>query len=333
MQKIVEILAGGGMCILPSDTCYMLAVDASNQEAVDKLLKIKPSMVGKPISVIVSDMEMLEKYVQIDDNKKLINKLLPGPYTVIANSQKSLALGINSVENTLGVRIPKYEFLTDIVSKLGRPITATSAQIYGDSLPYTLGFLDKLSQDKRNLIDYVHDVGELPRKAPSTIVNLTTNSLSIQRRESLIDSKSVDQWISKSEEETKKIAKDIFNNNFNIYLLLGDLGGGKTVFAKEIGRLMGVKELITSPTFNIYNEYRIGEKKFLHMDLYRLEKIEDFDNLNFVEDLLIPNTVTCIEWAERIPPWIIAELRTKAKVAIINFEYIDEKIRKISEYP
>ncbi len=329
IDKIVEVLRQGGVCILPSDTCYMLAVDAINQGAVDKLLKLKTSMIGRPISVVVANEQMLEEYVEIE-NKSLVKKLLPGPYTIIANAKKKLASGIVSKENTLGVRMPNYIFLIEIVEKLGSPITATSAQIYGDSLPYSLGFLDKLSKDKLKLIDYVHESGELARNGLSTIVNLTTNSLQMQRRESMLTGKLASEWISESEDETREIAKKIFDKSINIYFLLGDLGGGKTVFSKEIGKILGVNEIISSPTFNIYNEYLIENKKFLHFDLYRLERIEDFENLKFL-DLFEPNSIACIEWAERIPPWIIKELKASFnKIAIINFEYVDEKTRKIS---
>ena len=67
IDKIVEVLRQGGVCILPSDTCYMLAVDAINQGAVDKLLKLKTSMIGRPISVVVANEQMLEEYVEIEN--------------------------------------------------------------------------------------------------------------------------------------------------------------------------------------------------------------------------------------------------------------------------
>jgi len=310
----------------------MLAVDATNQSAVDKLFTLKLKMLGKPVSVVMADMDMAGKYVELN-KKELVNKLLPGQFTIIAKEiENNLASGVASSEKTLGFRITKNNFLQEIVKKLGRPITATSAQIYGDSLPYSLGFLDNLSKDKKELIDFVEDVGELVKNNLSTLVNLVEDSV-LERSE--LGNKIKEKFISKSVEETGVIARKILNlvgdENVSVLLLVGDLGGGKTTFAKEIGKELGIKENIASPTFNIYNEYEIDWKNydtFLHFDLYRLSTNQDFENLKFL-DLFTTNTFACIEWPEKMSKIDLEILKQRAKVVVVTFEYMDENSRKV----
>src|SRR5574344_117106 len=78
-----------------------------------------------------------------------------------------------------------------------------------------------------------------------------------------------------SEEETIELAENIESEKFpNMVICLeGELGSGKTLFTKAFARSMGIKENITSPTFNIIKEYD-GEMKLFHMDVYRLNEIK-----------------------------------------------------------
>ena len=78
-----------------------------------------------------------------------------------------------------------------------------------------------------------------------------------------------------SEEETIELAQNIESEKFpNMVICLeGDLGSGKTVFAKAFAKANGINENITSPTFNIIKEYD-GELKLFHMDVYRLNDIK-----------------------------------------------------------
>ena len=79
-----------------------------------------------------------------------------------------------------------------------------------------------------------------------------------------------------SEDETMELAQNIESEKFpNMVICLeGDLGSGKTVFAKAFALALGITDNITSPTFNIIKEYD-GELKLYHMDVYRLSDIKD----------------------------------------------------------
>lgn len=84
-----------------------------------------------------------------------------------------------------------------------------------------------------------------------------------------------------------------------IYLLHGDLGVGKTVFAKGFAEGLGISEPITSPTFTLIQEYESGRLPFYHFDAYRIEDEDEMYELGF-EGYLFGEGVCLIEWASRI---------------------------------
>ena len=102
-----------------------------------------------------------------------------------------------------------------------------------------------------------------------------------------------------SEEETILLAQNFESEKFPnmVICLTGDLGSGKTVFAKAFAASMAIEETITSPTFNIIKEYESAEGKLFHMDVYRLaDKEEDLG----IEEYFKKKGVCIIEWADLI---------------------------------
>ena len=109
--------------------------------------------------------------------------------------------------------------------------------------------------------------------------------------------------ISKSLSDTEEFAKDIAKNaNENdIFCLIGDLGVGKTVIAKAIGKFFNVKESITSPTFTILKSYETNNKiikKIHHFDLYRIKNVNELQNIGFEDYLYDKDSIVLIEWPE-----------------------------------
>ena len=85
--------------------------------------------------------------------------------------------------------------------------------------------------------------------------------------------------------------------------LYGDLGAGKTTFTQALARMLGVTEVVTSPTFVIMKGYELTTQSFeklVHIDAYRIEEIDEMRVLGFGELLHEKGTIMCIEWAENI---------------------------------
>ena len=85
----------------------------------------------------------------------------------------------------------------------------------------------------------------------------------------------------------------------DVYLLLGDLGVGKTVFTQGFADGLGITEPISSPTFTIVQEYEDGRMPFYHFDVYRIGDIEEMDEIGY-EDYFYGEGVCMIEWANLI---------------------------------
>lgn len=181
IEKAVEILKKGGIVLYPTDTLYALGVDFENEEAVQKLRTLKGRYKDKPIPVMVSDISMARKYVKINDlAEKLITKFLPGKLTLVLPK-------IGGVE--MGIRIPNNVTALELVRKLGRPITVTSANLSGEkTFSNVRDILDQLGSQ----IDYVIDEGIIEGD-PSTIVDLT-DGFRIQR-EGAISKEELTEWI------------------------------------------------------------------------------------------------------------------------------------------
>jgi tRNA threonylcarbamoyladenosine biosynthesis protein TsaE len=110
----------------------------------------------------------------------------------------------------------------------------------------------------------------------------------------------------------------------DVVALTGDLGAGKTVLVKGIAAGLGVEQEVTSPTFTIIHEYRGGRLPLAHVDLYRLDSVEQALAVG-IEDYLGGEGVTVIEWAERIGPLLPAHTRR------IHLAMEDEHTRRIED--
>lgn len=113
----------------------------------------------------------------------------------------------------------------------------------------------------------------------------------------------MEAW-SNSPKQTQKIAEGLAENlkGGEVIALFGQLGAGKTVFVKGLARALGIKRLVTSPTFVFIKSYAFKRDKklftFYHLDLYRLEtgKPEGFS----LDEIIAKNSIVVIEWADKI---------------------------------
>lgn len=107
--------------------------------------------------------------------------------------------------------------------------------------------------------------------------------------------------MSRSPEETVRLGERLagFLSAGSVVLFDGGLGAGKTTLTKGLARGLGVEETITSPTYTIISEYR-GRLALFHIDLYRIEEPQEFENLG-LRDILAGGGVCVVEWSGRLP--------------------------------
>ncbi len=110
----------------------------------------------------------------------------------------------------------------------------------------------------------------------------------------------IKKFISNSPAETEKIAYDVASNlkPGDVICLGGDLGAGKTAFAKGLIKSLGVVDHVTSPTFTIVNEYD-GKWPVYHFDVYRINDVEEMFEIGF-EEYVYGDGISIIEWADNI---------------------------------
>tara|TARA_B110000881_G_C18567945_1_gene513853 strand:+ start:591 stop:1001 length:411 start_codon:yes stop_codon:yes gene_type:complete len=113
------------------------------------------------------------------------------------------------------------------------------------------------------------------------------------------------------------------NSKSNILLFSGVIGAGKTTLVKQLCKNLGVIDTVNSPTYSLINEYITKESTVFHIDLFRIEKIEEINNLGLLDYLASKNKVI-IEW----PEIIIDQLNQN--YSHITIDYIRDDKRKIT---
>lgn len=143
IDKAVEVLQDGGVIIYPTDTVWGMGCDATNQQAVDKLFRIKQREKGKSMLVLVPDIDTIrgftdtipEAAAQLLEVSAPEEGVAPKPMTIIYPDAKNVAEGIRAEDGSLGIRITYEKFSNLLCSKLGKPLVSTSANFSGRPTP------------------------------------------------------------------------------------------------------------------------------------------------------------------------------------------------------
>ena len=183
--EAIEIMAGGGVILYPTDTVYGLGANIFNNDAVERIYEIKKRDQSKPLSVLVQNTESLELIADLNrSSREIINKWLPGPFTFILN-KKNVVSPYVSASSKVGVRIPDYKIARALASLF--PITTTSANLTNEC---TLSNPQDILKQIGNDIDLVIDVGDLGAAKPSTVIDLSSSKPTLVRNG--FDSKDMD---------------------------------------------------------------------------------------------------------------------------------------------
>jgi L-threonylcarbamoyladenylate synthase len=133
IAKAVAILAAGGVVAFPTETFYGLAADARNERAVERIFEIKGRSFNNPLALIISradDLRLLTDYVPAAA-KTLMTAFWPGPLTILFKASPAVSPRLTAGTGKIGVRISSHPIAQALVARMGRPVTATSANLSG----------------------------------------------------------------------------------------------------------------------------------------------------------------------------------------------------------
>ena len=168
-----SIIKSGGIIAFKTDTLYGLGVDPFNRLAVERLKKIKGRDDEKPILLLISDETEITR-VTLERTlifEKASRFFWPGPITLVTRAHSEVPLEITAGTGTVGLRLPADSTVRELVRQCGGVLTATSANLAGQSpARNTTEVLDQFDQ----LLDLVVDGGEVTVIEPSTVLDITT---------------------------------------------------------------------------------------------------------------------------------------------------------------
>ncbi|WP_306352885.1 L-threonylcarbamoyladenylate synthase [Flavobacterium sp. '19STA2R22 D10 B1'] len=175
IHKAFEVLQNGGIILYPTDTVWGIGCDATNEEAVAKIYKLKQREESKSMIVLANGEKMMYSiFKDIPEVAWQIIDLSENPTTLILDAPRNVAKNVIAPDNTLGIRIVKEPFCFKLLERLKKPLVSTSANISGQPTPKSF---KEISKEILEGVDYVvnlhHD--RIAGK-PSTIIKLGNDS-------------------------------------------------------------------------------------------------------------------------------------------------------------
>ena len=174
------VLLAGGVVAYPTDTFYGLGVDPFNQEAVNRIFELKGREKNKPLILLISSRVQLETMVKeiTPAHSALIHKFWPGPLTLLFKPSSVIPENVLAGSNRIGIRQPGSPMTRNLISALGQPITAPSANLAGESPPITA---KQVQQSFGNRVDLIIDGGTCQGGKPSTVVDAVETPVRLVR--------------------------------------------------------------------------------------------------------------------------------------------------------
>jgi L-threonylcarbamoyladenylate synthase len=184
IKLAIQLLKAGKVIAIPTETVYGLAADANNPTAIAKIFKLKKRPANIPLSVLIENNKLLEKWaIDIPEIAyKLTAKFWPGPLTIILKKAPHVNDIVTSGKNTIGLRSPNHPITQKILHLFQGGIAAPSANKFNQPDPINAAQVEKTFG---TALDLIIDGGICKIGVASTIVDLTTKIPKILRQGSL----------------------------------------------------------------------------------------------------------------------------------------------------
>ena len=192
IQEALGCLARGGVILFPTDTVYGLGCKSSDRAAMKRIFTLKGRPSNQPLQLLLSAPEEAKKWAARVPGvaQELMDRYWPGGLTILLPAAEGLPRQLTGSEGKVGLRVPKFPDLQDLISLAGGALAATSANLSGHRSPWSV---EEIPSEIRSGVDYAIDGGRLEAVPASTVIDCTLEQ-PLQRRAGAIDGKALERF-------------------------------------------------------------------------------------------------------------------------------------------
>jgi len=172
LKQAAQLLHGGGVCAVPTDSSYALVCHLDDKVAAEHMRRIRQVDDKHHLTLLCRDLSELASYARVDNRQYRLLKLgTPGPYTFILEATKEVPRRLSHPSRrTIGLRVPQHKVTQALLEELGQPLLATTLIAPGEADP--LNDPEEIRERFQKLVAAVVDAGACPM-APTTVIDLT----------------------------------------------------------------------------------------------------------------------------------------------------------------
>ena len=180
LKQAAQILHGGGIAAIPTDSSYALACHLDDKAAAEQLRRIRGVDDKHHLTLLCRDLSELASYARVDNRQYRLLKLgTPGPYTFILEATKEVPRRLSHpARRTIGLRVPDHAVAQALLAEFGQPLLATTLIPPGETEP--LNEPRAIRERFGKLLQAVVDAGACPRQ-PTTVLNLSEDEPTLVR--------------------------------------------------------------------------------------------------------------------------------------------------------
>jgi tRNA threonylcarbamoyl adenosine modification protein (Sua5/YciO/YrdC/YwlC family) len=172
IKQAAQIVHGGGIVALPTDSCYALVCHLDDKTAVERLRRLRGVDDKHHLTLLCRDLGEIAQYARVDNRQyRMLKAATPGPYTVILEATKEVPRRLSHPSRkTIGLRVPENRIACALLEELGQPLLGTTLILPDDSDPLTDP--EEVRDRLERQIDLVIDGGACSLE-PTTVIDLT----------------------------------------------------------------------------------------------------------------------------------------------------------------
>jgi tRNA threonylcarbamoyl adenosine modification protein (Sua5/YciO/YrdC/YwlC family) len=173
LVQAAEMLAGGAVAAIPTDSCYALTCRLEDKGAVTTLRRLRGIDERHHLTLLCRDLSEIANYAKVDNAAyRLVRQATPGPYTFILEATREVPRRLSHPSRrTIGIRVPDHPVTRALLDAVGEPLLATTLQLPGDEHP--LNDAEEIRARLHGELDLVIDAGSCGLE-PTTVIDLTS---------------------------------------------------------------------------------------------------------------------------------------------------------------